>query len=89
MRTSKFTETQIASILKQEANDLFFGKALLHVQSPSRWGLNSKSLCYSKLGGRRRLGSDVHSKHPPPIAPGDVPAADRSRACGAGKPAPW
>ncbi|MEN9112401.1 hypothetical protein WH526_08430, partial [Xanthomonas perforans] len=37
----------------QEADDLFFGKTLLHVQSP--WGreLDSKLRCYSKLGGRR------------------------------------
>ncbi|WP_425487583.1 integrase arm-type DNA-binding domain-containing protein [Marilutibacter spongiae] len=37
----------------QETDDLFFGKALLHVQSPSAWGLDSKSPCYSKVGGRR------------------------------------
>ncbi|WP_282270126.1 hypothetical protein, partial [Stenotrophomonas sp. PS02298] len=41
--------------LTQEANDLLFGKALLHVQSPSRWGLNSKSPRYSKSGERRLL----------------------------------
>ncbi|PUE68875.1 hypothetical protein C9409_05750, partial [Xanthomonas vasicola pv. vasculorum] len=37
----------------QEADDLLFGKTLLHVQSP--WGreLDSKLRCYSKLGGRR------------------------------------
>ncbi|GGA40911.1 hypothetical protein GCM10010981_32670 [Dyella nitratireducens] len=37
----------------QEADDLFFSKSLLHVQSPSVGGLDSKSLCYSKPGGRR------------------------------------
>src|SRR5690606_17407265 len=42
--------------LTQEADDLFLGKALLHVQSPSRWGLDSKSLRYSKAGGRRSFG---------------------------------
>ncbi|WP_241771418.1 RNA polymerase sigma factor, partial [Xanthomonas arboricola] len=38
-----------------EADDLLFGKTLLHVQSP--WGreLDSKLRCYSKLGGRRML----------------------------------
>ncbi|WP_238532097.1 hypothetical protein, partial [Xanthomonas phaseoli] len=35
------------------ANDLFFGKALLHVQSPSVRELDSKLRCYSKSGGRR------------------------------------
>ncbi|MGH7175364.1 MAG: Z1 domain-containing protein, partial [Candidatus Acidiferrales bacterium] len=39
--------------LTQKADDLFFGKSLLHVQSPSLWGLDSKSACYSKAGGRR------------------------------------
>nr|MDO6936577.1 hypothetical protein [Xanthomonas vasicola]MDO6940546.1 hypothetical protein [Xanthomonas vasicola] len=39
----------------QEADDLLFGKTLLHVQSP--WGreLDSKLRCYSKLGGRRAI----------------------------------
>ena len=37
----------------QEGDDLFFGKPLLHVQSPWVEGLDSKSLYYSKLGGRR------------------------------------
>lgn len=43
--------------LTQKADDLFFGKAFLHVQSPSVEGLDSKPLCYSKTGetspGRR------------------------------------
>ncbi|MFC5437223.1 hypothetical protein ACFPME_11690, partial [Rhodanobacter umsongensis] len=39
--------------LAQEADDLFFGKPLLHVQSPSVGGLDSKPRCYSKEGGRR------------------------------------
>src|SRR5690606_21070818 len=39
--------------LTQEADDLFFGKTLLHVQSPCRWGLDSRSRRYSKVGGRR------------------------------------
>src|SRR6185312_9255435 len=34
----------------QEADDLLFGKPLLHVQSPSVEGLDSKPLCYSKPG---------------------------------------
>ncbi|WP_238532723.1 MamI family restriction endonuclease [Xanthomonas phaseoli] len=32
---------------------MFFGKALLHVQSPSVRELDSKLRCYSKSGGRR------------------------------------
>jgi hypothetical protein len=39
--------------LTQKADDLFFRKSLLHVQSPGQVGLDSKSLCYSKPGGRR------------------------------------
>ena len=31
------------------------GKLTLHVQSPGLVGLDSKSLCYSKPGGRRNL----------------------------------
>ncbi|WP_207551623.1 IS1182 family transposase, partial [Solilutibacter tolerans] len=34
---------------------LFLGKTLLHVQSPYRWGLDSKAPYYSKPGGRRYL----------------------------------
>ena len=41
--------------LTQEANDLLFGKTLLHVQPSSGGGLDSKS-GYSKPGGRRTLG---------------------------------
>lgn len=43
----------------QEADDLLFGKTLLHVQSP--WGreLDSKLRCYSKLGD---VGGDVEIK---------------------------
>ncbi|WP_240099897.1 hypothetical protein, partial [Thermomonas flagellata] len=41
--------------LTQEADDLFFGKTLLHVQSPCCWGLDSRSRRYSKPGGRRHL----------------------------------
>ncbi|MFA4262514.1 hypothetical protein P2B81_21110, partial [Xanthomonas perforans] len=37
----------------QEADDLFFRKTLLHVQSPRVRELDSKLRCYSKLGGRR------------------------------------
>ncbi|WP_256969378.1 transposase, partial [Pseudomonas aeruginosa] len=44
----------------QEADDLFFGKALLHVQSPGQVGLDSNSPCYSKPGGRRQLFADEH-----------------------------
>ncbi|WP_221176706.1 hypothetical protein, partial [Xanthomonas vasicola] len=45
----------------QEADDLLFGKTLLHVQSP--WGreLDSKLRCYSKLGGRRKASIQVRS----------------------------
>src|SRR5690606_29767378 len=39
--------------LAQEADDLLFGKALLHVQSPRFGELDSRSPCYSKPGGRR------------------------------------
>ncbi|WP_234424477.1 hypothetical protein, partial [Xanthomonas fragariae] len=39
----------------QEANDLLFGKALLHVQSPRGRELDSKLRRYSKLGGRRGI----------------------------------
>ncbi|WP_218823880.1 hypothetical protein, partial [Pseudomonas aeruginosa] len=39
-------------------DDLFFGKALLHVQSPGQVGLDSNSPCYSKPGGRRSLGME-------------------------------
>ncbi|WP_290439238.1 integrase core domain-containing protein [Xanthomonas oryzae] len=35
----------------QEADDLLFGKALLHVQSPRGRELDSKLRCYSKSGG--------------------------------------
>ncbi|HGM6325917.1 DUF4113 domain-containing protein [Stenotrophomonas maltophilia] len=41
--------------LTQEADDLFLGKTLLHVQSPWVAGLDSKSPCYSKPGGRRQI----------------------------------
>ncbi|WP_220123748.1 hypothetical protein, partial [Xanthomonas oryzae] len=37
----------------QDANDLFFGKALLHVPSHRDRELGSKRRCYSKSGGRR------------------------------------
>jgi hypothetical protein len=37
--------------LTQEGNDLLFGKTLLHVQSPSRGGLDSKLGRYSNPGG--------------------------------------
>ncbi|AAW73772.1 unknown protein [Xanthomonas oryzae pv. oryzae KACC 10331] len=37
----------------QEADDLLFGKALLHVPSPRGRELDSKLRCYSKSGGRR------------------------------------
>src|SRR3546814_17215809 len=43
--------------LTQEADDLLFGKALLHVQSPCSGELDSRSRRYSKPGGRRQLGS--------------------------------
>ncbi|AAW73613.1 unknown protein [Xanthomonas oryzae pv. oryzae KACC 10331] len=35
----------------QEADDLLFGKTLLHVQSPRGRELDSKRRCYSKSGG--------------------------------------
>ncbi|WP_428961020.1 RHS domain-containing protein [Xanthomonas oryzae pv. oryzicola] len=37
----------------QEADDLLFGKTLLHVQSPRGRELDSKLRGYSNLGGRR------------------------------------
>ena len=37
----------------QKTYDLLFRISLLHIQSPSSWGLDSKSACYSKPGGRR------------------------------------
>ncbi|WP_228508354.1 hypothetical protein, partial [Xanthomonas phaseoli] len=48
----------------QEANDLFFGKALLHVQSPSVRELDSKLRCYSKSGGRRDVDSSTGDLSP-------------------------
>ncbi|WP_226982575.1 hypothetical protein, partial [Xanthomonas citri] len=52
----------------QEADDLLFGKTLLHVQSP--WGreLDSKLRCYSKLGGRRLYGMN----HDFPLGPPSI-----------------
>ncbi|NLA68863.1 MAG: zinc chelation protein SecC [Gammaproteobacteria bacterium] len=38
---------------------MFFGKALLHVQSPCSGELDSRSLRYSKPGGRRRYSAYV------------------------------
>ncbi|MEN9115106.1 hypothetical protein, partial [Xanthomonas perforans] len=51
----------------QEADDLFFGKTLLHVQSP--WGreLDSKLRCYSKLGGRRTLSQQSQDLRQPGV----------------------
>ncbi|AAW73513.1 unknown protein [Xanthomonas oryzae pv. oryzae KACC 10331] len=43
----------------QEADDLLFGKALLHVPSPRGRELDSKLRCYSNLGGRRVGGDDI------------------------------
>ncbi|PNR71746.1 hypothetical protein LA20_02370, partial [Xanthomonas oryzae pv. oryzae] len=37
----------------QEADDLLFGKTLLHVQSPRVRELDSKLRCYSNLGEQR------------------------------------
>ncbi|WP_219727480.1 hypothetical protein, partial [Xanthomonas citri] len=58
----------------QEADDLLFGKTLLHVQSP--WGreLDSKLRCYSKLGGRRS--SKIF--HPMECLSSIVPAPERN-----------
>src|SRR6185312_4633940 len=50
---AQLLDRQTGIRLTQEADDLFFGKALLHVQSPSVGGLDSKRPCYSKPGGRR------------------------------------
>src|SRR5690606_1969577 len=50
---AQFLDRQPGLGLTQEADDLLFGKTPLHVQSPSRWGLDSKSSRYSKAGGRR------------------------------------
>ncbi|MGK9145982.1 hypothetical protein KXR77_21405, partial [Xanthomonas euvesicatoria] len=43
----------------QEADDLFFRKTLLHVQSPRVRELDSKLRCYSKSGGRRSCSSET------------------------------
>src|SRR3546814_6092108 len=48
--------------LTQEADDLLFGKPLLHVQSPSDGGLDSKPRCYSKPGGDRKS-TRLNSSH--------------------------
>ncbi|WP_178384783.1 hypothetical protein [Xanthomonas oryzae] len=48
----RFSEEQIIGFLR-EADDLLFGKTLLHVQSPRGRELDSKLRCYSNLGGRR------------------------------------
>jgi hypothetical protein len=40
--------------LTQKADDLFFRKSLLHVQSSGQVGLDSKSRCYSKSGASAR-----------------------------------
>ncbi|GAP66864.1 hypothetical protein MBSD_n2179 [Mizugakiibacter sediminis] len=53
MLAAKVLHRQAGFRLTQEADDLLFGKALLHVQSPSDGGLDSKPQCYSKAGGRR------------------------------------
>ena len=37
--------------LTQEANDLLLGIELLYVQTPCRWGVDSKSGRYSKMRG--------------------------------------
>ncbi|QBI15358.1 hypothetical protein EYR01_08090 [Xanthomonas oryzae pv. oryzae] len=48
----------------QEADDLFFGKTLLHVQSPRVRELDSKQMCYSNLGGRRAKQARGHTCYP-------------------------
>ncbi|AAW76720.1 hypothetical protein XOO3466 [Xanthomonas oryzae pv. oryzae KACC 10331] len=58
--TTQYEETDFA----QDADDLFFGKTLLHVQSPRGRELDSQLRCYSNLGGRR--GRQRH--RPPPAA---------------------
>ncbi|WP_253185417.1 type VI secretion system Vgr family protein, partial [Xanthomonas oryzae] len=45
--TTQYEETDFA----QDADDLFFGKTLLHVQSPRGRELDSQLRCYSNLGG--------------------------------------
>ncbi len=53
--SKQYTDEFRAEAVKQEADDLFFGKAFLHVQSPGQVGLDSNSPCYSKPGGRRGI----------------------------------
>ncbi|WP_229814962.1 hypothetical protein, partial [Vulcaniibacterium thermophilum] len=59
-------------------DDLLFGKTLLHVQSPCRWGLDSRSPCYSKAGGRRHNAANCEWQQRPgkavprPIAPEEL-----------------
>src|SRR3546814_45785 len=48
--------------LTQEADDLLFGKALLHVQSPCSGELDSRSRRYSKPGGDRKS-TRLNSSH--------------------------
>src|SRR6185312_823844 len=47
--------------LTQEADDPFFVKTLLHVQSPSDGGLDAKPTCSSEPWGRRRSSSGSDS----------------------------
>jgi len=42
--------------LTKKPNDLFFRVSLLHVQSPSKFRLDSNVTCYSRWGGSQ--GSD-------------------------------
>ncbi|RBB07115.1 type VI secretion system tip protein VgrG, partial [Xanthomonas oryzae pv. oryzae] len=58
--TTQYEETDFA----QDADDLFFGKTLLHVQSPRGRELDSQLRCYSNLGGRRGR----QRRRPPPAA---------------------
>lgn len=50
MSPAEFLDRQARFCLSQKANDLFFRKPLLHVQSPSWSGLDSNLRCYSNRG---------------------------------------
>ena len=53
MATAQVLHRHAGFSLLREADDLLFGKALLHVQSPWVEELDSKPLRYSKMGRRR------------------------------------
>ncbi|WP_220479255.1 hypothetical protein, partial [Marilutibacter spongiae] len=64
--------------LTQEADDLLFGKALLHVQSPYSGELDSRSPRYSKPGGRRLRFSNCLTSRPATFCPLMVDPGERT-----------